>query len=353
MTTLEELGGWPAVLGPLLARRDLPAEATRAAMAEILDGAATPAQLAGFVVALRMKGETVEELSGLLDAMLDAAALVEVDDARRDQLVDIVGTGGDRSHTINVSTLASFVVAGAGVPVCKHGNRAASSACGAADLLEALGVRLDLGPEEVAQCIEVAGMAFCFAPRFHPALRHAGPTRRELGVPTAFNILGPMANPARVRRQVVGLADATLAEHMLGVMRQRGARRVMIVHGDDGLDELTTTTRSTVWELDGDDIRTWTVDPADLGLAPARAEELVGGDAATNAGLARAVLAGERGPKRDVVVLNAAAGLLVGGAVDSLPDGIAVAGAVLDDGRAAAVLDRLVAASQASARASA
>jgi anthranilate phosphoribosyltransferase len=353
MTTLDELGGWPAVLGPLLARRDLPADATRAAMSEILDGAATPAQLAGFVIALRMKGETVEELSGLLDAMLTAAALVEMDDARRDQLVDIVGTGGDGSHTINVSTLASFVVAGAGVPVCKHGNRAASSACGAADLLEALGVHLELSPQEVATCIDAAGMAFCFAPRFHPAMRHAGPSRRELGVPTVFNILGPMANPAQVRRLVVGLADASLAERMLGVMRQRGAHRVLIVHGDDGLDELTTTACSTVWELDGGEIRRWTVDPAELGLAPARAEQLVGGDAATNAGLARAVLGGERGPHRDVVVLNAAAGLLVGGAVGSLADGLGAAGAALDDGRAAAVLDRLVAASQAAARASA
>ena len=353
MTTLEELGGWPAVLGPLVARRDLPAEATRAAMTEILEGAATPAQLAGFVVALRMKGETVDELSGLLDAMLAAAALVEVPDAERDRLVDIVGTGGDRSHTINVSTLASFVVAGAGVPVCKHGNRAASSACGAADLLEALGVQLELSPDDVVRCIETAGMAFCFAPRFHPALRHAGPPRRELGVPTAFNILGPMANPAQVRRLVVGLADATLAERMLGVLRQRGASRVMIVHGDDGLDELTTTACSTVWELDGDAIRTWTLDPRELGLAPARAEQLVGGDAATNAGLARAVLAGEPGPHRDVVVLNAAAGLLVGGAVGSMAEGITTAGAVLDDGRAAAALDRLVTASQAATRASA
>jgi anthranilate phosphoribosyltransferase len=346
MTTLADLGGWPAVLGPLLDRRDLPAEATRAAMAEILEGAATPAQLAGFVVALRMKGETVEELSGLLDAMLAAAALVEVDETLRDRLVDVVGTGGDRSHTINVSTLASFVVAGAGIPVCKHGNRAASSACGAADLLEALGVSLELGPEDVARSLETAGIAFCFAPRFHPALRHAGPSRRELGVPTAFNILGPMANPARVKRQVVGLADASLAERMLGVLRQRGSVRVMIVRGDDGLDELTTTSTSTVWELNGDVTRTWTLDPTDLGLALARREQLVGGDASTNARLARAVLAGERGAHRDVVVLNAAAGLLVGGAVPSLAEGVALAGKVLDDGRAAAALDRLVAASQ-------
>jgi anthranilate phosphoribosyltransferase len=293
-----------------------------------------------------MKGETVDELTGLLDAMLAAAALVEVDESLRDRLVDVVGTGGDRSHTINVSTLASFVVAGAGVPVCKHGNRAASSACGAADLLEALGVSLELSPEDVARSLETAGMAFCFAPRFHPALRHAGPPRRELGVPTAFNILGPMANPARVRRQVVGLADATLAERMLGVLGQRGSVRVMIVHGDDGLDELTTTSTSTVWELDGDTTRTWTLDPADLGLAPARREQLVGGDATTNARLARAVLRGERGAHRDVVVLNAAAGLLVGGAVESMAEGVALAGDVLDDGRAAATLERLVAASQ-------
>jgi anthranilate phosphoribosyltransferase len=346
MTTLADLGGWPAVLGPLVSGHDLPAEATRAAMAEILDGAATPAQLAGFVVALRMKGETVEELTGLLDAMLGAAALVPVEDPLHERLIDIVGTGGDRSHSINVSTLASFVVAGAGVPVCKHGNRAASSACGAADLLEALGVSIELTPDDVVRCLEKAGLAFCFAPRFHPALRHAGPPRRELGVPTAFNILGPMANPARVERLVVGLADPTLAERMLGVLQRQGARRVMIVHGDDGLDELTTTTTSTVWELDRGEVRTWTLDPVDLGLPPAIAADLVGGDPATNAGFARAVLAGEAGPHRDVVVLNAAAGLLVGEAVATLDEGVGLAGAVLDDGRAAAALDALVAASR-------
>ncbi|HEY1282119.1 MAG TPA: anthranilate phosphoribosyltransferase [Acidimicrobiales bacterium] len=345
MTTLADLGGWPAVLAPLVAGQDLPAASTRAAMAEILDGAATPAQLAGFVVALRMKGETVEELTGLLDAMLGAATLVPVDEGLQARLIDIVGTGGDRSHSINVSTLASFVVAGAGVPVCKHGNRAASSACGAADLLEALGVTIELTPDDVVRCLEKVGLAFCFAPRFHPALRHAGPPRRELGVPTAFNILGPMANPARVRRLVVGLADPALADRMLGVLQRHGAERVLIVHGDDGLDELTTTTTSVVWELDGDATRTWRLDPDDLGLRRAAAADLVGGDPATNAGCARAVLAGEPGPHRDVVMLNAAAGLLVGGAVDSLGAGLELAGAVLDDGRAAAALDALVAAS--------
>jgi anthranilate phosphoribosyltransferase len=347
MTSLAELGGWPAVLGPLMQGRDLPADATRAAMAEILDGAATPAQLAGFVVALRMKGETVDELTGILGAMLDAADLVPVPGSLAGALVDIVGTGGDRSNSINVSTLASLVVAGAGVPVCKHGNRSASSRCGAADLLEALGVAIEQTPTGIVRCLEAAGVAFCFAPRFHPALRHAGPTRRELGVPTVFNILGPMANPARVGRMVVGVADAAVAERMLGVLRVNGAGRIVIVHGDDGLDELTTTTTSTVWQFDGEAPRCWTLDPRSLGLAMATAGDLVGGDAATNAGFAGRVLGGERGPHRDIVVLNAAAGLLVGGAVDDLADGVELAAAVLDDGRAAAALDRLVVASQA------
>lgn len=349
MATLADYGGWPGVLGPLVAGQDLSPDQARAALAEILEGAATPAQLAGFVVALRMKGESVDELTGLLAAMLDAAELVPLAAETRDRAVDVVGTGGDRSHTINVSTLASLVVAGAGVPVCKHGNRAASSSCGSADLLEALGVNLELTPEGVAECLDAAGMAFCFAPRFHPALRHAGPPRRELGIPTAFNMLGPMANPGRVRRLVMGVADPAVAERMLGVLRNHGASHVLVVHGDDGLDELTTTTTSTMWELHDDGLQRTTVDPAALGLAPATPEQLRGGDAATNARLARAVLAGERGPHREVVLLNAAAGLLVGGAVDAMAAGVALAAAVLDDGRAAAVLERLVGASQVAA----
>jgi anthranilate phosphoribosyltransferase len=347
MTSLADFGGWPGVLGPLLNRRDLPAEATRAAMAEILEGAASQAQLAGFVVALRMKGETVDELTGLLAAMLDAADLVPVPAPLVGRLVDIVGTGGDRSHSVNVSTMAAMVVAGAGVPVCKHGNRAASSSCGAADLLEQLGVALEVTPEGIADCLTDAGIAFCFAPRFHPALRHAGPARRELGVPTVFNVLGPMANPARASRMVVGVADASLAERMLGVLRANGATRVLVVHGDDGLDELTTTTTSVVWELDGDATRQWVLDPAALGLAPVTPDQLTGGDPATNAAYTKAVLDGERGPHRDVVVLNAAAGLVVGGAVDTMADGVELASAVLDDGRAAEALARLVRASNA------
>jgi anthranilate phosphoribosyltransferase len=343
--TLDELGGWPAVLGPLTAAQDLPAEHVHAAMAEILAGAASSAQIAGFIVALRMKGETVEELRGLLDAMAEAAERVPL--ASLDGVVDVVGTGGDRSHSVNVSTMAAIVVAGAGVPVCKHGNRGASSRCGSADLLEALGVNLELDPAGVARCVETAGMGFCFAPRFHPAMRHAVPTRKELGVPTVFNLLGPLANPAGVRRQVVGVADQTMAERMARVLAARGSERALIVHGDDGLDELTTTTTSTVVELVDGDVRTTSVDPDDYGMPRVEAVALTGGDATANAAVAKRVLDGERGAHRDVVVLNAAAGLLVAGVVADLGEGVERAAASIDSGAGAAALDRLVVASQA------
>jgi anthranilate phosphoribosyltransferase len=337
---LDELGGWPAVLGALTARRDLTGDEAQAAMAEILDGGATPAQVAGFIVALRMKGETVDELSGLVDAMVAAGEHVTL--GAGSPAVDIVGTGGDRAHTINVSTLAALTVAGAGGRVCKHGNRAASSSTGAADLLEALGVRIDCGPAEVAACVDGAGIGFCFAPRFHPAMRHAGPTRKELGVPTAFNFLGPLANPAGVKRLMIGVADPSMAERMIGVLAARGAERAMVVHGGDGLDELTISTTSTVVELRDGDVSTYEVDPAVLGLGVAPRESLRGGDPATNARLARAVLAGEPGPHRDVVCLNAAAGLVVSGLVGDLKEGVDAARASIDGGAAAAALDRLV-----------
>ena len=341
--TLDDIGGWPGILGPLTQRQDLPAAHARAAMAEILEGTATPAQIAGFIVSLRMKGETVEELRGLLDAMAAAAEHVPLDDLGG--VVDIVGTGGDRSHSVNVSTMAALVVAGAGVRVCKHGNRAASSRCGSADLLEALGVNLELDPEGVARCVETAGIGFCFAPRFHPAMRHAVPTRRELGVPTVFNFLGPLANPAGVRRQVVGVADASMAERMARVLAARGSERVLVVHGDDGLDELTTTTTSTVVELVDGGVRTTAVDPRDHGMALVEPAALTGGDAAANADVAKRVLGGEPGPHRDIVVLNAAAGLVAAGAVDHLAAGIAGAGEAIDTGAAAGALERLVTAS--------
>ncbi|MGI8663715.1 MAG: anthranilate phosphoribosyltransferase [Acidimicrobiales bacterium] len=342
--SLESLGGWSGVLSPLTAGTDLTAEQAAAAMAEILGGDASSAQIAGFIVALRMKGETIEEMTGLLDAM-DAAAehvvLASVDD-----VVDIVGTGGDRSHSINVSTIAAFVVAGAGARVCKHGNRAASSLCGAADVLEALGVVIDLGPDGVARCIEQAGIGFCFAPRFHSAMRHAVSARRELGVPTVFNFLGPLANPARVHRHLVGVSDSRMAQKMAGVLRARGSKRALIVYGHDGLDELTTTTTSSVVELGEDgEIRRYEVDPAAHGLAKSEPAQLRGGDPAHNSAAARRVLEGEPGPHRDVVVLNAAAALVAAGLASDLAEGLNVAAAAIDDGRATAALEGLVKAS--------
>jgi len=342
---LDEAGGWPGVLGTLSRGHDLTADEARAAMAEILAGAATDVQIAGFIVALRMKGETVDELRGMVEAMLGAADRVTLDVAG--PVVDIVGTGGDRAHTINVSTLSALVVAGAGGKVCKHGNRAASSSTGAADLLEALGVRIDCGPAEVARCVADAGIGFCFAPRFHPAMRFAGPPRRELGIPTAFNFLGPMANPAGVTRLMIGVADPSMAERMLGVLAARDCERAMIVHGDDGLDELTISTTSQVVELNDGKIESYTVDPAALGITLAPRESLTGGEPATNADLARQVLAGDPGPHRDVVCLNAAAGLITAGLVDDLGAGIEAARAAIDDGRAAAALERLVVSSNA------
>jgi len=343
LTSLDALGGWPAVLGPLTAGVDLTADQAWAAMAEILDGGATPAQIAGFIVALRMKGESVPELSGLLGAMLAAAEPVPLDDPGA--VLDIVGTGGDRTHSINVSTLAALVASGAGGRVCKHGNRAASSSCGAADLLEALGVVIDLGPGGVARCVDEAGIGFCFAPRFHPSMRHAGPTRRELGVPTVFNFLGPLANPARAGRYVVGVSDPSMAERMARVLADQGVERAWVVHGGDGLDEITTTTTSNVVEVRDGEVAPLTVDPTEHGFGPASLGDLRGGDPATNAALARALLDGEKGPHRDVVVLNAAAGLLVAGVVENLGDGVEAAGASISEGRAAAALERLVAVS--------
>ncbi|MEO6318211.1 MAG: anthranilate phosphoribosyltransferase [Acidimicrobiales bacterium] len=337
-------GGWPVVLGTLLDGADLSVEQAHAAMAEILDGAASPAQIAAFVVALRMKGETVEELIGMVDAMLDASTRVDIDVSG--PVIDVVGTGGDRAHTINVSTLAALVVAGAGGRVCKHGNRAASSACGSADLLEALGVAIELGPEGVARCVSEAGIGFCFAPRYHPAMRHAGPSRRDLGIPTAFNILGPLSNPGRVERFLIGVADLHMAARMAGVLQANGARRALIVHGGDGLDELTTTGPSDVVELVDGAVRSWEVRPDDLGLTIVDREDLVGGDANVNADLARRVLASEQGPHREIILLNAGAGLLAAGLAGGLADGIGQAASSIDSGRAVAALAMLVEVSQ-------
>ena len=340
--TLEELGGWPAVLGPLTGGADLPSAHAAAAMAEILRGDATPAQIAALAIGLRIKGETVEEMAGLVSAMLEFADRVPLPASLAPTVIDTCGTGGDRSGTINVSTVAAFVAAGAGARVCKHGNRAATSAAGSADVLEALGVVIDLGPEGVAACVVEAGMGFCFAARFHAAMRHAIPVRRELGVPTVFNFLGPLANPARVRRQVVGVSDPAMAEKVLGVLRANGADRAWVVYGHDGLDELSTADRSTVHEWRDGELRRFEVDPSALGLAPAERADLAGGDAATNAALARAVLEGTPGARRDIVVLNAAAALVVAGVCEDLGAGVAAAQRSIDSGAAARVLADLV-----------
>jgi anthranilate phosphoribosyltransferase len=345
--TLEDLGGWPAVLGPLTAGRDLSAEQVTAAVTVILQGGASPAQIAAFAVGLRMKGETVEELSTLLDVMRAFGEQVHL--AAGTDAVDTCGTGGDRACTINASTVAALVVAGAGAKVCKHGNRSQSSQCGSADLLEALGVQISLAPDQVAACVEEAGMGFCFAPRYHPAFRHVGPTRKELGVPTVFNFLGPVANPAGVRHQVLGVSDPAMATKLIGVLQARGAERSLVVYGHDGLDELSTITTSTVLELRDGEVRTYDVDPSALGLKPATLDDIQGGEPAMNAELARRVLDGEPGPRREFVLLNAAAGLVAAGVADDLPAGLEAATASVDEGRAGAALERLVAVSNSAA----
>ena len=342
--SLGQHGGWAGIFRQLTGGGNLTAEAANAAMTEILGGEASPAQIGGFVMALRTKGETAEELVGLLSAMRSAAEAVPLDPEALG-LIDTCGTGGDHSGSINVSTAAALVAVGAGARVCKHGNRSASSLCGSADVLEALGAVIDLGPQGVARCVTEAGFGFCLAPRYHPAMRHAGPARRELAVGTVFNFLGPLANPARVKRQLVGTSDRGMAEVMLEVLSATGSKRAVIVHGHDGLDELSTVAPTDVWELrDGDTLR-YTVNPADLGLAPASAEDLVGGDAAVNAECLRRVFDGQQGAHRDIVALNAAAALVVADVSDTLEEGLEAASASIDGGRAGEALDAFIAVS--------
>jgi anthranilate phosphoribosyltransferase len=339
---------WGEVLGALVGGRDLTREQAVWAMGRILAGEASPAQLGAFMVGLRAKGETVEELSGLADAMMEYATPIEIGGLA----VDVVGSGGDRAHTVNISTMAAIVAAAAGARVVKHGNRAATSACGAADVLEALGVVLDLSPSAQERVVDQVGIGFLFAAHYHPALRHASVPRRELGIPTVFNFLGPLANPAQPVAQAVGVADARMAELMAGVFAARG-NQGMVVHGDDGLDELTTTTSSTVW-LYADGVVTRDVlDPGALGLDRAGLPDLVGGDAAVNSGVVRALLDGRKGPVRDIVLLNAAAALLAhegprpGDLAGQLAPQLERAAAAVDSGAARAKLDDWVAATRA------
>lgn len=338
---------WPDVLSALVAGSDLTTEQARWAMGEVFAGAATPVQIAGLVVALRAKGETVEEVSGIADAMLAAANPISVPG----RLLDVVGTGGDRSMSVNISTMSAIVAAGAGARVVKHGNRSASSKSGSADVLEALGIRLDLEPARVAEVAEEAGITFCFSAAFHPAMRHAAVPRRELGIATTFNILGPLTNPARPQAVAIGCADARMAPVMAGVLAGRGID-AWVFRGDDGLDELTTTTTSTLWRVHGGNVTESSVEPADFGIARATTEDLRGGDAAHNADVVRRLLAGEAGPVRDAVLLNAGAALAVyddpsAPVEKSLTAGIAKAADAIDSGAAGAALERWVAATAA------
>jgi anthranilate phosphoribosyltransferase len=331
---------WPGLIARLVAGADLDTGDTVWAMDQVMSGAATPAQMAAFVVALRVKGETAAEITGLVHGMLSHARRVQVPG----RAVDLVGTGGDRAHTVNISTMAALVTAAAGATVVKHGNRAASSQCGTADVLEALGVAIDLGPEQVTQCVVELGIGFCFAPVFHPGFRHAAGPRREIGVPTAFNVLGPLTNPAQPAAGLIGCADERMAPVMAQVLADRGAT-VLLVRGDDGLDEITTTTTTSVWVVSDGVVRRDRFDPTALGVPVARPEQLRGGDAATNAEVVRRLLAGDRGPVRDAVLLNAAAALaahagLTSDLVTDLASAAQRAAEAVDSGAAAALLER-------------
>ena len=329
------------LLRTLVAGEHLTRAQAREAADAMLAGNATEAQMAGLLIGLRTKGETAVELAGLLEGLRAAALDVGVD-AEEMRLIDTAGTGGDGSGSLNISTMAALVAAGAGARVCKHGNRAVSSSCGSADLLEALGVVVDLGPAGVAGCLERAGIAFCLAPLFHPALRHAGPTRRSLGLPTAFNYLGPMANPAGVRRQVIGVNDAAMAERMAEVLAVTGTQRAMVVHGYPGLDELSTIGPTRVIEVREGRIHRYVVTPAELGLATVELADLAGADVAAGVAATHALLSGEPVPWRGIVCLNAAAGLVVGDLAEDLAGGLRLAADALDSGAAAATLARWV-----------
>lgn len=331
---------WSALLNRLISGADLTEEDTSWAMNQVMSGEANPVQIAGFAVALRAKGETPEEISGLAAAMLAHARRIEV--AAR--AVDIVGTGGDRSGSVNISTMSSLVVAGAGVPVIKHGNRAASSKSGAADVLEALGVAIDLPPDRVERCVAELGIGFCFAPVFHPGFRHAGPPRSQLGVPTTFNLLGPLTNPAQPAAGLIGCAYPDKTDVLARVFARRGGT-VLVVRGDDGLDEITTTTTSSVWLVSDGDVRRATLDPAEFGIPRASAEDLRGGSPQVNAEVVRELVAGKPGPVRDAVLLNAAGALAAhAGFSGSLHDDLAAAldraAESIDSGAAADVLTR-------------
>jgi anthranilate phosphoribosyltransferase len=317
-------------------------EESASAMREIMEGVATPAQLGAFLTALRMKGETPAEVAGMATVMREKALAVVVGGP----LVDTCGTGGDGKGSFNVSTATAFVAAAAGLRVAKHGNRAASGSCGSADVLEALGVKIDLGPEGVKRCIEEVGIGFMFAPTFHPAMRYAAPVRREIGIRTVFNILGPLTNPARAQRQLIGIADPGLGQKMASVLKLLGSQRSLVVHGDDGLDEITLGSTTRVWELKDGTVSSYSVSPEDLGMSQVSTERIKGGTKEENALTLRRVLQGEPGPIRDVVLANSAAVLMVGGVAHDLKEGVQLARRTIDDGEALRTVDTLVELSQ-------
>jgi anthranilate phosphoribosyltransferase len=323
-------------------RQDLTVDEAAAAMDEIMEGRAQPAQIAGLLIALAMKGERPSEVVGLARTMRARATPLS---RKYEDVFDTCGTGGDRAHTFNVSTVAALVVSACGVRVAKHGNRSVSSRCGSADLFEAMGVNISAPPSVVEQCLSDANIAFFFAPTFHPSMRHAGPTRKELGVRTAFNLLGPLTNPAGATRQLVGVPRPELTELVAKSLGMLGSQRVWVVHGADGLDEISTTGYTKVSECRDGAVNTFYLHPSDVGLAKSQPEALRGADATENARIARDVLAGRSGAPRDIVLLNAGASLLIAGAAADLRDGIRQAQAAIDDGRASAVLGRLVDAS--------
>jgi anthranilate phosphoribosyltransferase len=339
---------WPAVLGALIRGESLSSEEAAWAMNEIMEGAAAPSQIAAFGVALRMKGETPAEMTGLAQAMLDHAAPISVPG----RVVDLVGTGGDTARTVNISTMGTFAAAAAGARMVKHGNRAASSACGTADVLEALGIIIDLPPAATEQLVAEVGAGFLFAALYHPALRHTAVPRREVGVPTVFNFLGPLANPARPQALAVGVADPRMGPILAGVLAGRGCS-ALVFHGDDGLDELTTTAPSTVWVVHDGQVSQTAFDPADLGIPRSAPADLKGGNPDRNAEVVRAFVAGRPGPVRETVLLNAAAALAAEAGVpgpeelvQALADGYSRAAAAVDSGAAADLLERWIAASK-------
>ena len=329
---------------------DLSREEAFAVMDAIMSGQATDAQIASFLTALRMKGETVEELIGFARVMREKVSPVKtrhrvqasLSGTDREMLVDTCGTGGDATGTFNVSTATAFVVAGAGVPVAKHGNRSVSSLCGSADVVEALGVRLDLPPERVGRCVDEVGIGFCYAPLLHKAMKYVMLARKEIRIRTVFNILGPLTNPAHALAQVIGVYDGRLTEVMAQVLKELGTVRAFVVHGEDGLDEISNTGESRVSELRHNEVRTYTVRPEDFGLARARMTDLQGGSAADNAEIIRRILKGERGPKRDIVLLNAGAAIAAGGKAEDIAAGMATAQHSIDSGAALDKLNRLV-----------